>query len=117
MYKKWGERIFGNIKASEQTHMDAIKTLLDRYGLPDPAAGKGVGEFENLEIQGLYNELIARGNLSFEEALNVGVDIEEMDIEDLNDFIATAVKRDIKKVYTNLREGSYHHLAAFEYQL
>ena len=41
----WGLPIFQNIANSEQTHMNAVKTLLDRYGLQDPAAGRGVGEF------------------------------------------------------------------------
>ena len=38
LYKMWGLTIFSNIASSEQKHMDAIKTLLDRYGLDDPAA-------------------------------------------------------------------------------
>ena len=46
LYDQWGARIFDNISISEQRHMDAIKNLLDRYGLPDPAAGKGPGEFD-----------------------------------------------------------------------
>ena len=40
LYEKWGLRIFNNISNSEQTHTDAVKTLLDRYGVADPAAGK-----------------------------------------------------------------------------
>jgi len=27
--------------------MDTVKTLLDRYGLEDPAAGKDIAEFKN----------------------------------------------------------------------
>ena len=33
LYKQWRLPIFSNIAASEQRHMDAIRTLLDRYGL------------------------------------------------------------------------------------
>ena len=33
----WNMQVFGNIAFSEQWHMDAVKNLLDRYGLPDPA--------------------------------------------------------------------------------
>ncbi|MDK2464101.1 MAG: DUF2202 domain-containing protein, partial [Candidatus Korarchaeota archaeon] len=29
LYEKWGLPIFQNIARSEQTHMDAVKTLLD----------------------------------------------------------------------------------------
>jgi hypothetical protein len=38
LYTQWGLPVFQNISRSEQTHTDAIKDLLDRYGLPDPAA-------------------------------------------------------------------------------
>jgi hypothetical protein len=32
-------RIFHNLAKSEQTHMDAVEALVDRYGVEDPAAG------------------------------------------------------------------------------
>ena len=33
LYAQWGLPIFQNISQSEQTHTDAVKTLIDRYGL------------------------------------------------------------------------------------
>jgi hypothetical protein len=113
MYDKWGSQIFNNISGSEQTHMDAIKTLLDRYGIPDPAAGKGLGVFTNQDLQDLYNALIEDGRASLVEALKVGVVIEETDIGDLNAGIATTKRKDIKTVYSNLLQGSLNHLKAF----
>ncbi len=110
----WNLRIFKNIAVSEQTHMDAIKTLLYKYNIPDPAAGNGIGEFSNPELQKLYNELIQQGSISKVEALRVGVIIEEMDIHDLNEGIATTQHNDIKTVYSNLLQGSLNHLDAFE---
>jgi hypothetical protein len=113
LYDKWNSRIFTNISASEQTHMDAIKTLLVRYGIPDPAADKGQGEFTNQELQDLYNDLIQQGSISLVEALKVGVFIEETDISDLNEGIASTRRKDIKTVYSNLLQGSLNHLKAF----
>jgi len=113
----WKLRIFNNIAASEQTHMDAIKKLLDTYSIPDPAAGKGIGEFTNPDLQKLYNDLILKGSISKVEALKVGVIIEETDIDDLNEAIATSQHNDIKTVYSNLLQGSLNHLDAFESQL
>jgi hypothetical protein len=113
----YGKRIFSNIMASEQTHMDAIKTLLDRYGLEDPAAGNGPGVFTDPDIQALYNDLYNRGIVSLVEALQVGVDIEKMDITDLEELLFQEPRRDIKRVYENLLAGSESHLAAFEDQL
>jgi hypothetical protein len=110
----WNLRIFNNIAASEQKHMDATKALLDRYSIPDPAADTGIGEFTNPDLQQLYDDLIRQGSISKAEALRVGVTIEETDIDDLNDAIATAEHNDIETVYSNLLQGSLHHLDAFE---
>jgi len=115
LYKVWGLKIFSNIASSEQKHMDAIKTLLDRYGLEDPAKGPGV--FSNPDLQALYDALMIQGNSSATEALNVGAIIEETDIEDLEKALDLTDHRDIKRVYTNLMAGSYNHLAAFESKL
>jgi len=51
LYDQWNLSIFKNIAASESAHMDAILTLLERYGIDDPAAGKDVGEFTNPDLQ------------------------------------------------------------------
>jgi hypothetical protein len=112
LYDTWNVTIFKNIVSSEQKHMDAIKNLLDKYGISDPALARG--EFsEGSGLQDLYNTLVAQGSQSLVNALEVGVLIEEKDIEDLNSAIAATTHKDIKTVYNNLLEGSYHHLAAF----
>ncbi len=115
LYEEWGLTIFSNISKSEQTHMDAIKTLLDRYGRPDPV--QGVGVFTNGDLQELYNELIDKGFLSVTDALEVGVIIEETDIADLEAALARTTHKDIIRVYTNLKAGSLNHLQAFNSQL
>jgi hypothetical protein len=110
---KWNLPVFNTIAQSEQTHMDSVKILLDRYGMPDPAAGKAQGEFTNQDLQKLHDDLITQGSISSVEALKVGVLIEETDISDLNNAIATTQKKDIKNVYYNLLQGSSNHLDAF----
>ena len=113
----WNLPVFTTIAQSEQSHMDSVKTLLDRYGMPDPAAGKAQGEFTNQDLQRLHDDLITQGNISRVEALNVGVLIEETDISDLNKAIATTQKKDIRIVYYHLLQGSGNHLNAFESNL
>jgi hypothetical protein len=110
---QWGAQIFDNISLSEQKHMDAIKTLLDRYAISDPAAEKSQGEFANPDIQDLYNELTRQGGVSLIEALKVGVFIEETDIDDLNNAIASTGRKAIRTVYGNLLQGSLNHFKAF----
>jgi hypothetical protein len=113
LYAEWGLLVFDKISQSEERHFAAIKTLLDRYNLSDPAAGKGVGEFTNPEIAKLYSDLMAEGILSVADALNAGITIENKDIADLEDARSSTKNRDILRVYTNLLEGSYNHLDAF----
>jgi hypothetical protein len=111
-YAQWSLPIFQNISQSEQIHTDSIKTLLDRYGLTDPASSE-IGIFINPDLQALYNNLIARGSQSLAEALRVGAAIEEIDILDLQTHLAETDNADIQQVYNNLMNGSYNHLRAF----
>ncbi|MCK7468193.1 MAG: DUF2202 domain-containing protein [Desulfosudis oleivorans] len=113
MYNIWGAQIFNNITVSEQRHMDSVKNLLIKYGIPDPAEGNDVGKFTNQDLQDLYDQLIEQGKISLVEALKVGVLIEETDIDDLNSGIASTTRKDIKNVYNNLLQGSLNHLKAF----
>jgi hypothetical protein len=113
LYEEWGVQIFQNIARSEQTHMDALLTLIERYGLADPAAGRDAGDFANQELQHLYDQLVAQGGESLEAALRVGAAIEEIDILDLEEEIALTDKADIELVYDNLMKGSRNHLRSF----
>jgi hypothetical protein len=117
LYDFWGSRIFSNISSSEQTHMDAVKGILDKYGIPDPAAGMGIGEFSDLVLQDLYTELVDLGSETLIGAMEVGVIIEEKDILDINEALDRTTHRDVIRVYTNLLAGSYNHLTAFNDQL
>jgi hypothetical protein len=107
----WSVQVFSTIARSEQAHMDALKTLLDRYGLEDPAAGNPVGVFSDPAIQALYEELLARGRTSLVEALKAGATIEDLDIVDLRERASDAP--DVARVYASLEKGSGNHLRAF----
>lgn len=116
----WGgaTQTFANIAVSEQEHTDAVKALLDKYGVEDLAIvedGELVpGEFDNDELQELYETLVANGEEGLSEALNVGVTIEKKDMDDIADAIDLSRRYpDIVKVYSNLLAGSESHLAGF----
>ncbi len=115
LYDQWGLDIFSNISEAESTHTAAVKTLLDRYNIDDPAAGLARGEFTNPEIQALYDNLVETGSQSVVDALLVGALIEDLDISDLQDR-ATQTP-DIDLVYDNLERGSRNHMRAFIRQL
>ncbi len=113
LYEKWGQKSFNNISKSEQTHTDAVRVLLSRYGLQDPNTSTAAGEFKNEELQNLYNQLIEQGMKSPEDAFKVGVTVEEVDIVDLQKYLKDVDNKDITLVYENLLRGSRNHLRAF----
>lgn len=104
---------FANIRASEQTHMDAVAILLTRYGVDDPIAGNAIGEFTNQALQQLYDALVERGSHSLQAALAVGVEIEELDINDIEESSVNVTHDDILDTYGNLTRGSRNHLRKF----
>lgn len=111
----WGSqsRVFGNIARSEATHTEAIRQLLLRYSLTDPAATLAAGVYQNATLQGLYTQLVAAGTPVLVDALKVGAAIEEIDMIDLNKALLEIDNQDIVLVYQNLLKGSRNHLRAF----
>ena len=112
LFDIWGLRVFENIAASEQRHMDAVLYLLGKYDLDDPALAPEL--FQNAELQDLFELLVAKGEESLADAIEVGVIIEKTDIDDIEEFIGQTDQKDIIQVYSNLLDGSYSHLEAFE---
>jgi len=110
----YGVRQFDNIAASEATHTEAVRTLLDTYGIKDPTAGDAVGEFDNAAMQKMYDDLVKQGSASLTAAAKVGVAIEKLDIKDLRDGLDSNTPADVRRVYENLLKGSQNHLVAFE---
>ncbi|CAI1494071.1 conserved protein of unknown function [Thermococcus nautili] len=117
LYNETGLVVFSNIAQSEQTHMDMVLSLIEKYNLTAPDTLNQVGVFHNEELQNLYDQLVQMGSQSTEDALKVGALIEETDIKDLEDWIAKTDNEDIKTVYSNLMAGSENHLRAFVGQL
>jgi len=113
LYSRWELPIFSNIAASELTHTNAVLSLLERYGIDDPAKDLQPGEFKNQDLQTLYNQLITTGSKSLEDAIRVGAAIEEIDIRDLDNAIEASHSADIQQIYRNLQQGSNNHLRAF----
>jgi len=113
LYAQWSVPIFDNIAGSEATHMDAVLTLIERYGLEDPVDGRAVGEFADPTLQALYDQLVEQGSASLVAALEVGAAIEEIDILDLQAHLDETERADIRGVYENLLKGSRNHLRSF----
>jgi len=117
LYSKWGASIFWNISLSEDRHTNALKLLLDRYGLPDPAENKEAGVFEDPALKELYSYLVAQGETSLSAALRVGATIEDLDYRDLDKALSATDNDDLIIVYRNLQNGTQNHMRAFVGQL
>ena len=113
MYNKWGVNIFTNISSSEQTHMESVLLLLNKYSLTDPVGINLVGVFNNTRLQNLYTQLVVQGNTSILEAYKVGATIEDLDIFDLQTALVNIDNQDIRLVYDMLAKGSRNHLRSF----
>lgn len=109
-----GATPMSRITTSEQRHYDAIGTLLTRYGVADPSAGRVAGSYADAELQKLYDDWLARGKASLQAAYQVGIELEQRDIADLKKLSTGTAPDDIKAVYANLLRGSENHLRAFQ---
>ncbi len=107
--------LFNNIARSEQTHMDQLAFLLDRYGLKTPS-DQTPGVYQNPDIARAYEDFVGQGSRSLTDAFQVGIAIEEMDIQDLQEAIELSGNEDVKFVLNQLLMGSQNHLAAFQRQ-
>lgn len=118
LYEKYELDVFKNIGNAEQKHMDKLLGLINKYGLEDPVAlSPEVGQFGDEDLQTLYDDLVAKGDISLVEALVVGMTIEDVDIFDLDNAIDNTDKADVIDVYSNLNCGSRNHMRAFYGQL
>jgi hypothetical protein len=105
--------VWRNIAASEAAHLEAVRTLLARYGTADPTAGRSAGDFASLEVTSLYRSLLAQGSASESAAWSVGTTVETDDIGRLDAAASGVTAPDVAAVYASLRSASEQHLAAF----
>ena len=115
-YDKYELKMFNNIASSEQAHMNAVLTIMEKYGVEDPTSSE-LGVFTNTDLQQMYDDLIAQGDASLVDALTVGATIEDVDIRDLENAINATSKTDIINMYEMLDCGSRNHMRAFTNQL
>ncbi|WP_457750259.1 DUF2202 domain-containing protein [Sulfurimonas sp.] len=117
--EEYDSQIFDKISDAESQHLASVENLLvandvDISALQDLDAG----EFLDEDLQSLYTSLIEAGSTSYDDALGVGVSIENADIADLDEYLSQEnLNPTIVGVYTNLDNGSAHHLSAFEQAL
>ena len=118
LYRAFADRydlpIFDRIAAAETTHLDAVRTLMTRYGITDPTANQAPGRFTTPAVQATYDQLLTKGTSSQDAALEAGRTVETADIALLRKSLDGLTAPDVQRVYGHLLTGSQHHLAAFD---
>ena len=127
--------IFGRIDDSEQKHTDAVKAMIEKYGLADPNTNDNVGVYTGKDygwyFTEKFNQLVERASISELEALYVGAFIEELDMMDINQCPKVIVETenginditecgkiytdnaDVSSLYASLLDGSDSHLEGY----
>jgi hypothetical protein len=108
--EKWQQPLFQKIPHDEQRHNVGIKALVTKYQLTDPTTDKAVGVFTREPMTQFYNDWITQGSVSLNEALMVGVALEEKDVVTLEQAIAATDNFDVQLVFKQLLKGSKNHL-------
>ncbi len=114
--EQWGAKVF-NIANAEQKHMNAMKKMLDRFGIEDPITDDSRGVFKSQPLTDLYNQLVESGSESLLAALQVGAKIEELDLTGLREAANGINDPALTKVYSNLSRATRNHLRAFAAQI
>lgn len=103
-FVKWGRGPFATIAASEATHGEAVRQLLIRYAIADPAPGPEGASATDPTFGTMYRDLVKSGSTSYVDALRVAATVEELDIRDLRERRST--RDDVATVYRHLEDGS-----------
>jgi hypothetical protein len=117
LHQHWQLPIFDNIARAEQSHMNLVLYVMQRYQLPDPVPSNQVGAFADPVFTQLYQMAVNFGQISPLHALLVGAVIEDLDIFDLHEALFYTDNRDVDTVWQNLQKGSRNHMRAFYPQL
>jgi len=113
LYRETRLSVFMDLERSEQSHMDQAKTLIEKYDLELPVEEDEHGVFSNQTLIGLYDDLLAQGMRSTEDALKVAATFEEISIVDLEKELEVADNEDVRVVFQGLLAGSRKHLRSY----
>lgn len=110
--KAYGLPVFEHLAVAEANHLQALRILMDRYGVADPTAGKAAGVFASATMQAAYDRLLAQGKTGQQAALGVAQAVEKNAIARYGDALGGLNAPAAERVYSNLRAAETRHLAA-----
>jgi hypothetical protein len=111
--QQWNHPVFLQIQTAERRHLQRLRSLLNQRQLSDPTQALAKGQFSEQEIQTLYQKLKTKGEISLQKALEVGLEIEELDILDLKQWQSQTQAPAEAQTAEHLIQASGRHLQAF----
>jgi hypothetical protein len=107
-----GDPRFEHIAWSETRHLEAVRTLMDRYDVADPTKGLATGELSG-DAATTYQDYLDAGSASTKAALATAREIEQKDIDGLRNAAEGLDAPDVQQLYDHLERASEMHLAVF----
>ncbi len=109
-YTYWRQASWLEAMQRRQARMNRIASLLQQYELPDPLPDTRPGSFPSPELAELYTQLVKRGAQSYIDAVDVCIQIEQLDIADLQAAILESRHETLDQSYQVLLESSRYTL-------
>jgi len=105
-----------NIPLAEKRHFQTLATYAVSH-FPTIENAELDAPFEFAATQALFDKWLAQGKVSPQAAAKVGVQLEQLDIADIDQFLTHNPDAQLTRILHNLRAGSERHLAAFQRHL
>ena len=104
MAELWDNAVFREASKNASLRMEAVALLLPRFRLVPPADTRGV--FRDPHLAELYLQFTENGSSSEAGAIEMGAELSELNILDLQTHLDAAQKEDIRLVYRHVLEAS-----------
>jgi hypothetical protein len=104
MAEMWDNAVFREASKNASLRMEAVALLLPRFRLLPPADTRGV--FRDPHLAELYFQFTEYGSASEADAMEMGAELSELNILDLQTHLDAAEKEDIRLVYRHVLEAS-----------
>jgi hypothetical protein len=105
--------MFDHLADAATYQLDAVHTLLTRYGVTDPTTGRSAGSFSDPAVQATYNRLLTQGQSGYTDALQAAASLEAAHTTILTGDLTGLSAPDVRQVYTRLLADSEMYQAMF----
>jgi hypothetical protein len=99
---QYDSAVLDHVATATAYRLDAIRTLMTRYGVTDPTTGTVAGTFSDPAVQTTYNRLLAQGQSSYDNALAAVRTVEAAQVTALTNDLSGLTAPDVRQVYNRL---------------